>query len=440
LDDAAHGVVPSHEVFQKPLKVNLQFEDHPVPPFYRHYPGGEKLGRTMRVWKVQTKTFPEVDPGLVSDPYGFADSPDAEVISSGLNSKGPDSVALGRHGNFFLWGFSAPPEYMTPEARKCFVNAVCYIKKFDGQKPIVRKIASGREWALFYAGYLKQYPGQDFIKQMFPPAVLDRLKNDPEKLVIYYRDHLEYLIPFNNGFAVDEDVVGLGLSNRKVELLEKCVALLEKGEQEEKALRVLRRYTQEGFSDAQRWRSWLNVHRDRLFFSDTGGFKFLVAPDYLVEPLRRGRLRPVARDASQEPEPVSPVVATAELSPATARRGQRAVITIRVKMAPPWHIYAAQGSSGPGVATTLKLELPAALESLGDWSYPKPIPASDNQMTYEGAVEFRRELRVRPDAAAGRVSVTCDLGYQACDPVSCRPPIKLQLAVPFEIVAAMSPQ
>jgi hypothetical protein len=28
---------------------------------------------------------------------------------------------------------------MTPEARKCFVNAVCYIKKFDGQKPIVRK-------------------------------------------------------------------------------------------------------------------------------------------------------------------------------------------------------------------------------------------------------------------------------------------------------------
>ena len=236
--------MPSHEVFQTPLKVNLQFEDHAVPANYRHYPGGDKLGQTIKVWKVQTKKFPEIDPGLVSDPYGFGDSPDAEVISSGLNSKGPDSVALGRHGNFFLWGFSASPTDMTPEARKCFINAVCYIKKFDGQKPLVRKKASGREW------------------------------------------------------------------------------------------------------------------------------------------------------------------------------------------------HAAQGSNGAGVATTLKLELGAAIEALGQWSYPKAVFGSDGQMIYQGAVEFRREIRVRPDAAAGPVAVTCELGYQACDPVSCRPPAKVKLSAPFAIVAA----
>src|SRR3954453_8200140 len=144
--DAAHGVVPTHEIFQKPYKVDLKLEDRPTPDNYRSWPGGEKLGPTIKVWKVQDKTFPQTDPGLVSDPYGFADSPDAEVISSGINSKGPDSVALGRHGNFVLWGFAAPPSDMTAEARKCFVNAVCYARKFDGQKPLVHKSSQGRDW------------------------------------------------------------------------------------------------------------------------------------------------------------------------------------------------------------------------------------------------------------------------------------------------------
>ena len=224
-------MVPSHEVFRKPLKVDLQFEDHAVPPEYRHYPGGDKLGQTMKVWKVQTKKFPEIDPGMVSDPYGFGDSPDAEVISAGLNSKGPESVALGRHGNFFLWGFSASPMDMTVEARKCFVNVVCYIKKFDGQKPFVRTNGNGREWALVYSGYMQQYADQDFVKNLFSEDLRRRFGKDAGKFVAYYTENLEYLIPSKSGFAVDEDVKGLGLSNRKVELLDKCVALLEQGEQ-----------------------------------------------------------------------------------------------------------------------------------------------------------------------------------------------------------------
>jgi hypothetical protein len=135
-------LVPSHEIFSKPLKVNLTFEDIPTPEYYFNLAGGKKVEKTTRVWRVQTKKFPEIDPGLVSNPNGFGDSPDSESISSGLNSKGPDSVALARDRNFFLWGFSASPRDMTPEARKCFVNAVCYIKKFDGRKPIARKAGS----------------------------------------------------------------------------------------------------------------------------------------------------------------------------------------------------------------------------------------------------------------------------------------------------------
>src|SRR5262249_7448950 len=160
------------------------------------------------------------------DPYGFNDSPDAEAIASGLNSKGPTAVTLGRHGNFFLWGFSAQPSDMTPEARKCFVNSVCYIKKFDGQKPQVRKPSQGREWALVYAGYVNLIKDEKFLEQLFPEDLRKQFGTDAEKYRMYYQENLEYLHPSssNGRIVVDEDVKALGLSNRKVELLDRCVS------------------------------------------------------------------------------------------------------------------------------------------------------------------------------------------------------------------------
>ena len=285
-------MVPTHEIFHKPFEVNFRWEEQPTPENYRHWPGGDKLGKTIKVWKVQTRKFPEIDPGLVSDPYGFDDSPDAEAIASGLNSKGPNSVTLGRHANFFLWGFSAQPSDMTPEARNCFVNSVCYIKKFDGQKPLVRKDGQGREWSLVYAGYVNIINDKQFIEGLFPEELRKRFGTDAEKYRKYYEENLEYLHPSssNRMMVVDEDVKGLGLSNRKVELLDRCVSMLEKGEKADLALRVLKRYTSEGFADAKEWRAWLEKNRGQLFFSDAGGFKFFVAP----RPARQASAAPSA--------------------------------------------------------------------------------------------------------------------------------------------------
>jgi hypothetical protein len=286
-------VVPSHEIFQRPFKVDLQFEDATVPVNYRYFPGGDKFGKTIKVWKVQTKKFPEVDPGLVSDPYGFADSPDAEAISSGLNSKAAESVALGRHGNFFLWGFSASPQDMTPEARKCFVNAICYIKKFDGQRPLVRRQHQARSWALMYAGMVGEFkPDDSYFSRLFPREVRERFGNDAQKRLSYYKENLEYLIPADLGFAVDEDVKGLGLSNRNLELLERAISMLEKRETPDLAKRILTRYTAENFADAGQWRMWLEKNQDRIFFTDVGGFKFLVAPESLAKSPGQGEPMP----------------------------------------------------------------------------------------------------------------------------------------------------
>ncbi len=433
-------MVPSHEVFQKPYKVDLQFEDRAVPGYYRSWPGGENLGPTIKVWKVQTRTYPEIDPGLVSDPYGFEDSPDAEFISSGINMKGPRSVALGRHGNFFLWGFAASPKDMTPEARKCFVNSACYIRKFDGQKPVVRKMQRGREWSLLYAGLVKDYGDKEFIKTMLPGDLLRRFGKDAEKYVAYYKENLEYLHPFQEGFEVDEDVKGLGLSNRKVELLDACVSMLERNDRPEPARRILERYTTERFADASRWRSWLDAHRRWLFFTDVGGYKFLVVPETPIgPPVVHSPGRPVAV-AAPEPDAQHPVVARAELSPSVVRPGQETFLIVRVETAPSWHIYAVGGSNGPGVATTLKLTLPRGIEADGDWSCPKSITTPDGQAAYEGKLEFRRKIRAHADRPSGPIEVSCELGYMACDPHSCRPPTKVNLTAKAQLSGAFRGQ
>ena len=95
-----------------------------------------------------------------------------------------------------------------------------------------------------------------------------------------FGENLEYLhpSPSDGKLIVDDDVKDLGLSNRQVELLDRCVSMLEKGEKSEVALRILKRYTNERFTESRDWKAWLEKNRCRLFFSDVGGFKFFIAP------------------------------------------------------------------------------------------------------------------------------------------------------------------
>ena len=75
-------------------------------------------------------------------------------------------------------------------------------------------------------------------RDYFPEELRRAFGNDPEHYINYYRDNLEFLCPRgDSGFplAVDEDVKRLGLSNRKVELLDRCISMLEHGEEPDRA-------------------------------------------------------------------------------------------------------------------------------------------------------------------------------------------------------------
>ena len=81
--------------------------------------------------------------GMVSRPWGYTDSHEAEVISGGLCAKSIDAVAIGRHGNFFHWGFAAKPSDLTEPAKAALANAIVYMKDFKGKRIIARKLNEG---------------------------------------------------------------------------------------------------------------------------------------------------------------------------------------------------------------------------------------------------------------------------------------------------------
>jgi hypothetical protein len=320
LNGPAHHLRLNHPVFHSPLIVDPKFDVLATPSDYPELTIDPSLSPTMKVWHVQTRNYPTIDPGLVSTLYGFDDSPDAEVIAQGVAGKGPDTVALGRHANFFLWGFSAPPADMYPAAQRLFINVICYMRRFDGSRPIVRRSQQSREWALRYAiiarelsdagrrertqelrAVIQKHP--EFIpkesrgnidafvaeqvdgyrksqreawERQVPERLRKRFGTNAEKYLSYYRDNLEYLHPNGPSFDVDEDVKLLGVSNRRVELLDRCVAMLERNDRPELARSVLTRYTDEVFRTPSEWRTWLDQNRDGLFFSDVGGYKFFV--------------------------------------------------------------------------------------------------------------------------------------------------------------------
>jgi hypothetical protein len=335
LDGPAHHLALAHPLFHSPLEVDPKLEPMPTPKLYPYLSVDPTLGPTLNVWKAQTKDCPETDPGTVADLYGFADSPDAEVFAQGVSEKGPDSVPLARHASFFLWGFSAPPSEMTPSGQRLFINAVCYIRKFDGQMPLVRSESLDRTWALRWAmqprflsddykqtvrqryrplfeqhpewipakykGNLDGYISETLLaksaagtrqsmKTLLPESLLKKFGMDADKYVAYYKENLEYLLPDEerllfvgvvrtSRFIVDEEAKAVGPSNRRVEFLDRCVTMLEKKDNPDRALRLLKRYTNEKFDTAADWRKWLEQNRSRLFFSDVGGYKFFVGPE-----------------------------------------------------------------------------------------------------------------------------------------------------------------
>ncbi|WP_341837149.1 hypothetical protein WJU16_04620 [Chitinophaga pollutisoli] len=336
LDADAHHLNTKHAIFKGPLaKVTPTLETKDAPEGLFHYTTGKSIPKQIPMWKVQNEgylTDRNARVGLVARGDRFTEGPDAEVISSGVCTKDVGAVALGRHGNFFLWGFASSPVKMTEEAKKVFVNTVAYMQQFDGKTPITRKyndrmattnnvreIIANADRATFeeYLKSIKEFnehnkkekaridakkaAGQALTSQeeeMYPyyeheqplPTWDGYLKgimgkyaakfgSDAAAFQAYMNSNFDYIYCDPNAFfsyTIDEDVAQIGIPNHSLKLLDACIGMLKKKEKEDLALRVLQRYTGEKYTAAANWSNWLSKHRKKLFFSETNGFRWVI--------------------------------------------------------------------------------------------------------------------------------------------------------------------
>ncbi len=360
----AHNWKKDHAIFNGPFKVSIRSEMLPTPENAKEYCPiyGYTLPELTEMWLVHSAVTPENGKriGMVSRPWGYTDSPEAEIISSGVCAKSIDAVAIGRHGNFFHWGFAAKPSDMTEPARAALANAIVYMKDFNGRHVIARKMDEGiatRDrataakytvsracWKDQFDTNMKFYHMMDsmitavksrkaagekllpademYLKFTAPEKPVQEpydqylQKQDPKLYEIFGEDEEEYARYYDKnrpyfttdgayGIVVDQDARSLKIANNDIRLLYKAVELLENGGNDaEKGRRLLERYTLCRFSTPAQWKSWLDANRDRMFFTESGGWLWLVDT---LDPAVPGNDYSV-RDKSDGNAPVVPAV------------------------------------------------------------------------------------------------------------------------------------
>lgn len=483
LDAYAHHTNFNHPIFKGPFAVNITQQEKPTPSdayHYKYYYNG-KFPDKLPMWQVQTKgymTDPGFRVGMVARPWGFTDSPEAESISSGVCAKTLDAVAIGKHGNFFFWGFSASPEYMTEQAKQVFANAVVYTATLKGQKLIARKYydrAATREYVkelthlVTKESYLESVERQetwyketmakktlfaakkekgetltkeeealvnmpiekeettydDYLKKRMRNGYYEMFKGDPKAFSKYLKDNTPYLYgaAMFYQYIVDEDAKSLKIANNNIALLDKAISMLESGKEVEKAQRILDRYTLCTFTKPAQWRKWFNENKSRIFFTEAGGWLFLVNTfDSTVEGndyQKKANYLAAKKIALAEPDDRNPVAVGATL--VTYPNGMQAVV-VKFKINSRYHIYANVSEKDPYIKTAVNIQLPHGYTA-GTMTIPAGKYFNEN-----GTTQYSDEvLFVQPVSGYGTGSIKVNCAWQCCDSQICFPPAEKEI-------------
>lgn len=475
LDADAHSFRAEHPIFHGPFPVKMTLRTAPTPEAALHYAyfSDQPLPDSLPMWKVQTKGYATEKGfrvGMVSRPWGFEDSPEAEYISSGVCAKTLDAVAIGRHGNFLHWGFAASPKYMTEEAKTVFANAVVYISQFAGQTPIARKYADGiathgylreikylstrksweerlktdEEFTTYMLGEKKKAeekkqrgesltdtesrnltytprPSRTYEQHLafYQKRAFEKFGTDEQAYLEYYDTNRDYFYGGEGMYilTVDEDVKSLEIPVGDLRLLDKAISLREKGTDVEKARRILNRYTLCRFETAGEWRNWYEANKSRMFFTESGGWLYMVNTRDKSVPGNDYRNRMPAAQlpqtaATDDQNPVQVAIAVHQIAK------DRQEVVVRIKIHPGYHIYARVSDSDPFIPMTVGFRLPQGYQLSGDLKRPafKSFGTSGTTI-YEKEAIFRQEI-----TGNGKGQVVCTVGFQCCDSHICMPP------------------
>lgn len=478
----AHTIRTNHAIFKGPfaVKIPVQQKETPLESQALDYAG--KLAIVIPTWMVQTTSYMDgkgYRPGLVAHGAGFEDSPDAEFISGGNTSKDIGAVAIGRHGSFFHWGFSASPEYLAPEAKTVLANAVVYISKFKGKRVIARKfderiktthdIEESRDQAtmrgldgmnMYYRNMATfgQRMAQQYIDKKArgeklspeeeamvnrPPAKAPEpftlesfLRASQGKLFTvygkdlkayekYYNSNMGYFVD-KGGLTIDEDLKKLNMKNSDPKLLSTVITMLEKRKDIALANRILDRYTLASFTSPEEWRKWYERNKNKLFFTESGGYFFLINSDEKeVEGNNyRKKQKQTAYNKIKTSETNDDNAVSVAVAAVPNENGNKEIV-IKFKVHPGYHIYGFVSEKDPFIKTDIDIRLPTGYKAISAVNAPiATIFNANNTTVYKDEVIFTQEI-----AGSGSGEVICKVSYQCCNDDICFPPVDAEYKI-----------
>jgi hypothetical protein len=271
-----------------------------------------KIDRTLVPWRKPAAWRREIkDPGVpvlplaenISDrtlsgwcTYSEAfDSPETELLCSGVNTKSPSGAAVWRQGNLMHFCFNLAPTEMNERARQFFVNCVVYASRFGEDRPIIH--SPGRLLVRAHTDSLvaSAEPDKDLLEYYFAPETLKLEKADDwPTFQNWYKQNREYLRERRAGagsLVLDEEAKAFGVPAHKADFFRAALAALRSGgTRASLAATLLQRYVPDGpnVAVADTWQRWFEANEKYLFFSETGGYR------WYIDPLAKKRGRPTA--------------------------------------------------------------------------------------------------------------------------------------------------
>lgn len=289
LAPVAYNLRP-HEIFNSPIPVDIHGTINiPTPEAFAHE---LKTNETIAVlplvdgisnYHTVINTYAR---GWSTHYFEFADVPDVEVFSGGINEQTPRSAAFWRQGNLLHFGFEQSPAELNAAGRAMLVNAIVYISRFTEDRPIdvspsvfgPEKIAVSRRRA---RSYFVNYPRE--IPEIFTAAALAQFNwHDTNTAFAWFDSQRSWIHPNEqNLLEVDAEAKALNLIFDSPDFFPKAIAALRDEKTKSAAAAVLSRYAPEGAgasADADTWQKWWQENSPYLFYSELGGYHWYIDP------------------------------------------------------------------------------------------------------------------------------------------------------------------
>jgi hypothetical protein len=272
----------------------------PVPGAWRdEFPGKETVDLIPLVDDF------EGGAGWCTYDWGF-DAPDVEVFCGGQNHKTVTAAAVWRQGFLVHFGFEQGPAELNDAGDAMLLAAICYAARCKGDRPVTRVLSPFKMRKRAAMPREKGKAGlasEEGLQTWFDGPVVVDLADLAEQA---RRKRFDEVLPFlvanaESRFEVDAVLRAWGVSNRDPAFFARCEgALGAGGDESAKARTLLARYVPDGpgaSATADAWTKWVAEHREFVFFSDVGGFRWFVDPLAKARGVPTAQLRGAARVA-----------------------------------------------------------------------------------------------------------------------------------------------